>query len=70
MTQQNDYTFADEIFEKRLETVPEMIRMLTNQAIQVDRSKYLQDDECDRTEDRNGHANGYKVTFSQGKSGA
>jgi len=60
MTHQNDYTFADDITEKGLEAVPEMIRVLINQAMQVERSKYLQADEYERTEERKGHANGYK----------
>ena len=37
-----------------------MMRVLINQAMQVERSKYLQADEYERTEDRKGHANGYK----------
>jgi len=36
------------------------MRVLINQAMQVERSKYLQADEYERTEDRKGHANGYK----------
>ena len=60
MTYQNDYTFANELVEKGLEAVPEMMRVLINQAMQVERSKYLQAEEYERTEDRKGHANGYK----------
>jgi transposase-like protein len=60
MTHQNDYTFAEELAEKGLEAVPEMMRVLINQAMQVERSKYLQAGEYERTEDRKGHANGYK----------
>ena len=60
MTHRNNYTFAEELAEKGLEAVPEMMRVLINQAMQVERSKYLQADEYERTEDRKGHANGYK----------
>jgi putative transposase len=60
MTHQNNYTFAEDIEEKGLEAVPEMMRVLINQAMQVERSKYLQADEYERTEERKGHANGYK----------
>lgn len=60
MTHQNDYTFADEIAEKGLEAIPEMMRILINNAMQVERSKYLQAEQYERTEDRKGHANGYK----------
>ena len=60
MTHQNDYTFANDLAEKGLEALPEMMRILINQAMQAERSKYLQADEYERTEDRKGHANGYK----------
>ena len=60
MTHQIDYTFADELAEKGLEAVPEMMRVLINNAMQVERSKYLQAGEYERTEERKGHANGYK----------
>ena len=60
MTHQNDYTFANELVEKGLEAVPEMMRVLINQAMQVERSKYIQAGEYERTEARTGHANGYK----------
>lgn len=60
MTHQNDYTFAEDLVAKGLEAVPEMIRVLINQAMQVERSKYLKAGEYERTEDRKGHANGYK----------
>ena len=60
MTHQNDYTFLEDLAERGLEAVPEMMRVLINQAMQVERSKYLQADEYERTEERKGHANGYK----------
>lgn len=60
MTHQNDYTFADELAEKGFEAIPEMMRVLINNAMQVERSKYMQAGEYERTEDRKGHANGYK----------
>ena len=60
MTHQNNYTFAEDLAEKGLEAVPEMMRVLINNAMQVERSKYLQAGEYERTEDRKGHANGYK----------
>jgi putative transposase len=60
MTHQNDYTFAEELAEKGLEALPEMMRILINQAMQAERSKYLQADEYERTEERKGHANGFK----------
>ncbi len=60
MTHQNDYTLTNELAEKGLEAVPELLRVLINNAMQAERSKYLQADQYERTEDRKGHANGYK----------
>jgi transposase-like protein len=60
MTHQNDYTLPSELAEKGLEAVPELLRVLINNVMQVERSKYLQAGEYERTEDRKGHANGYK----------
>ena len=60
MTHQTDYTFAEELVEKGLDGLPEMMRILINQAMQAERSKFLQADEYERTEERKGHANGFK----------
>jgi transposase-like protein len=60
MTHQNDYTLTSELAEKGLEAVPELLRVLINHAMQAERAKYLQAEQYERTEDRQGHANGYK----------
>jgi Transposase and inactivated derivatives len=60
MTHRNDYTFTDELAGKGLEAVPELLRVLINNAMQAERSRYLQAEEYERTEERIGHANGYK----------
>jgi transposase-like protein len=60
MTHQTDYTFTSDLAEKGLEAVPELLRVLINNAMQAERAKYLQAEEYERTEDRIGHANGYK----------
>jgi transposase-like protein len=60
MTHQNDYTLTNLLAEKGLEAVPELLRVLINNAMQAERSKSLQAEEYERTEDRIGHANGYK----------
>ena len=60
MTHQNNYTFAEELAEKGLDAIPELMRILINNAMQVERSKYLQADQYERTEDRKAHANGFK----------
>lgn len=60
MTHQNDYTFTKEFAEKGLDAIPELLRVLINNAMQAERSNYLQADKYERTEDRTGHANGFK----------
>jgi len=60
MTHQEDYTLPTDLAEKGLDSVPELIRVLINQAMQAERSKYLQAGQYERTEERTGHANGYK----------
>jgi putative transposase len=60
ITHQEDYTLPKDLAEQGLEKVPELIRVLINQAMQAERAKYLQVDQYERTEDRKGHANGYK----------
>lgn len=57
MTHQNGYTFANELVEKGLEAVPEMILVLINQAMQEERSKYLQADKYELKEERKAYAN-------------
>ena len=46
--------------QKRLEAAPEMMRVLINNTMQVERTKYLQAKQYERTEDRKGYANSYK----------
>ena len=60
MTHQEDYTHASALAEQGLEAIPELMRVLINNAMQVERSRYLQAEEYERTEERIGHANGYK----------
>jgi transposase-like protein len=64
MTHQNDYSLSpaliEEITRHGFEAIPEMLRVLLNNLMQAERSKYLQAEEYERTADRIGHANGYK----------
>ena len=46
--------------EKRLDAIPERMRVLSNNAMRVERAKYLQAREYERTDNRKGHANGFK----------
>ncbi|GAP41071.1 IS256 family transposase [Flexilinea flocculi] len=69
MTHPNNYTIAEEIAEKGLEAIPEMMRVLINNAMQVERSRYLQAEQYERTKDRKGHANGFKPKTIQTRIG-
>ena len=64
MTHQNDYNLSagtiEEISRYGLDAVPELMRVLLNSVMQAERAQYLQAGEYERTEDRKGHANGYK----------
>jgi len=60
MTHQDDYKLSKDLLKKGLDASPELLRVLLNQAMQVERSKYLQAEEYERTDERKGHANGYK----------
>lgn len=58
MTHQNEYTLPQDLAEKGLETVPELLRVLIDQAMQEEQAKYLNPGQYERTEGRTGHANG------------
>lgn len=64
MTHQNDYNLSagtiEEMTRNGLEAIPELMRVLLNNIMQAERAKYLQAGEYERTENRKGHANGYK----------
>ena len=61
MTHPNDYTLTSKPTEKGLKPVQELLRVLINYEMQARKSKYHQSDQYERTEDRKGHANGYKL---------
>jgi transposase-like protein len=64
MTYRNDFTLPAEVMEQvaeqGLEILPELIRIVVNAAMQVERSEYLQAEPYQHTPERIGHANGYK----------
>ena len=60
MTHQTNYTFSKEVMEQGLDAIPEMMRIIINNAMQEERTQYIQAEEYERTADRKGHANGYK----------
>jgi putative transposase len=64
MTHQNDYSLSPEMIEEitrdGFQAFPEMMRVLINSVMQAERARYLQAGEYERTEERQGYANGYK----------
>jgi len=64
MTHQENYTFSktfvDELIESGFDGIPEMFRIMMNNAMKAERDHYLQAGKYERTEDRLGYANGYK----------
>ena len=64
MTYQEDCTLSTEILEAitagGLETLPELIRILVNEAMKLEREEHLGAAAYERTPERRGYANGYK----------
>ncbi|MGB2955694.1 MAG: transposase [Anaerolineales bacterium] len=50
----------EQVTSEGLEYLPTLIEVLINTAMQAERSKYLKADLYERTDQRNGFANGYK----------
>ena len=65
MTYQDHCTLPDEILEQiaagGMEALPELIRILINQAMQLERDQHLRAKPYERSPLRHGHANGYKA---------
>jgi len=64
MTYQPDYTISDNLMEEimtsGLDAIPEMVRILVNTAMKVERQFYLGAGPYERTPERRDQANGYK----------
>jgi putative transposase len=64
MIYNNDCTLPKEYLEKLseegLEGLPEMIQILVNEAMRIERERYVNAKPYERKEERRGHANGYK----------
>lgn len=64
MTYQSDYTlpseFLSQIAEQGLDILPELIRIVINEAMHVERQRFLGVGPYERSPQRRGHANGYK----------
>lgn len=52
--------YLEQLTQDGLESLPEMIRLLVNQAMQIERDKHLNAKPYERCDNRSGHANGYK----------
>lgn len=64
MTYQSDFSIPSEIMEQiaaeGLECLPDLIRVIINTAMQAERQAYLGAGRYERSQERKGHANGYK----------
>lgn len=73
MTHQENYNLSSSTIEdltrNGLEAIPELIRVILNSVMQAERSNYLQANAYERTEERKGHANGYKPKTVRTKLG-
>jgi transposase-like protein len=73
MTYETDFTLPTEILEQiasqGLDFIPELVRIVVNTAMQVERQKYLGAGLYERSPARQGHANGYKPKTVQTRMG-
>lgn len=73
MTYQTNCTLPEEILEQiaaeGLEVLPELIRVLINEAMRLERDQYLGAGPYERSPERKGHANGYKPKTVQTRVG-
>ena len=60
MIYKNDCTlpteYLEQLAEQGLEGLPDLVRVLVNQAMQIERENYLHAKPYERTEERQGHA--------------
>ena len=73
MTYQDDFTlpieYLEQLSEQGTEYLPELIRILVNAAMKIERQKHLGAGWHERTPERQGHANGYKSKTVQTRVG-
>ncbi len=64
MTYKDDYTIPEEIMEQICEqgfdALPELIRIVLNAAMYIERQKHIGAGPYERTPERQGYANGFK----------
>lgn len=73
MTYPPDFTLPAELLEQiaaqGLDFIPELVRVLVNAAMRAERENYLGAEPYQRTNERQGHANGYKPKTVQTRMG-
>lgn len=73
MTYPTDFTVPAELLEQiasqGLDYIPELVRILVNAAMRAERENYLGAEPYQRTNERQGHANGYKPKTVQTRMG-
>ena len=52
--------YLEQLTEQGLEGLPDLIRVLVNEAMQIERENFLNAKPYERSKDRRGYANGYK----------
>ena len=64
MTYRKDFTLPAELLERvskqGFDILPELIQVIINTAMQAERQQYLKAEHYQHSEEREGHANGYK----------
>jgi len=74
MIYNNDCTLPKEYLEQLtaegLEGLPDMLRVLLNEAMQIERSRHMNANPYERSDERSGHANGYKPKTVKTRVGA
>lgn len=73
MTYQQDFTlpieYLEQLSNQGTDYLPELIRILMNAAMQIERQKHLGAGPYERTSDRQGYANGYKPKTVKTRNG-
>lgn len=69
MTYKSDYAVIDDLAKQGLDAIPDLIKVLINNAMQLERMEHLQAKPYERTLERTGYANGYKPKTIKTKHG-
>ena len=69
MTHKNNYTLIEDLSKQGLDAIPELVRILINNAMCLQREEHLKARSYERTPERQGYANGYKAKTVKTKMG-